>query len=143
MPYVVLANAVLLLHFAIVVFVVAGLVLVVVGNWRHWGWVNHLWFRLAHIGAIAFVVLEAWFGVTCPLTTLEAWLRAKAHRQSYSGGFVEHWVRYLLYYEAPSWAFTLAYTVFGLLVAAAWWYFPPRPRRQIHDRASGARVSTR
>ena len=63
---------------AIVLFVVAGLVLVVAGNLRHWPWVNHLWFRLAHLAAIAVVVAESWFGMACPLTTLEMWLRAEA-----------------------------------------------------------------
>ena len=40
--YQVLADAVLVLHFAVVAFVVGGLVLVVVGNLCHWRWVNAL-----------------------------------------------------------------------------------------------------
>jgi hypothetical protein len=35
----------------------------------------------------------------------------------------------LLYYQAPPWVFTLAYTVFGLLVLLCWVRFPLRPRR--------------
>jgi membrane protein implicated in regulation of membrane protease activity len=31
-----------------------------------------------------------------------------------------------LYYEAPFWVFTLAYTAFAILVLLAWWRFPPR-----------------
>ena len=34
--YGLLADLVLTIHFAIVVFVVAGLLLVIVGNWRGW-----------------------------------------------------------------------------------------------------------
>ena len=34
--------------------------------------------RLAHLAAIAVVVAESWLGLTCPLTTLESWLRARA-----------------------------------------------------------------
>lgn len=124
--YQVLADAVLTLHLAVVVFVVAGLALIVVGNLRHWPWVNAWWFRWLHLGAIGVVVVEAWWGVTCPLTTLEMWLRLQARETTYSGSFIEHWVSRLLYYEAPSWVFAVAYTVFGLLVAAAWWIFPPR-----------------
>lgn len=131
-PYQLLADAVLSLHVAIVAFVVAGLVLIVVGNLRDWQWVNTLWFRIAHLAAIAVVVTEAWFGVVCPLTTLEMALRAKARTGTYGGSFIEHWLQRLLYYEAPTWAFTLAYSLFGLAVAAAWWYFPPRPRRRTH-----------
>jgi len=129
MPYEALANLVLGVHLAIVAFVVLGLVLIIVGNLRQWPWVNNLWFRFAHLGAIAVVVLESWFGITCPLTTLEAWLRIRAHTAAYSGGFVEHWLQRLLYYEAPPWVFVLGYSLFGLLVATTWWYFPPRPRR--------------
>jgi len=125
-----LADAVLILHVTIVLFVVGGLLLVVIGNARGWNWVNHLWFRLTHLGAIAVVVAEAALGVICPLTTLEMWLRAKAHATTYGGGFVEHWLQRLLYYDAPSWVFVAAYSGFGLLVVASWWYFPPRPRRR-------------
>lgn len=128
MIYQVLADAVLVLHAAIVVFVVGGLVLVVVGNARRWHWVNHLWFRLAHLGAIAVVAAEAGLGVTCPLTTLEMWLRAEADATTYSGSFIEYWLQRLLFYDAPPWVLLVAYSGFGLLVFAAWWYFPPTGR---------------
>lgn len=123
-----LANLVLMVHVAIVLFVVVGLALVIVGNLRKWGWVNRMWFRLAHLGAIAVVVLESWFGFTCPLTTLEMRLRARANAVTYTGGFVEHWLQQLLYYEAPPWAFVAGYSLFGLLVLATWRYFPPTTR---------------
>jgi len=132
-PYQLLADAVLLLHFGIVLFVVGGLALVVAGNMLDWPWVNSLWLRLAHTMAIGIVVAQAWLGEVCPLTTLESWLRAQAGSPSYSKSFVEHWVERLLFYEAPAWVFTLAYTVFGLLVVAAWWYFPPRYNKHAHE----------
>ena len=128
-PYQLLADAVLLLHFGVVLFVIGGLVLVVVGNLCGWRWVNSLWFRLAHVLAIGVVVAQSWLGEVCPLTTLESWLRVKAGSPSYSKTFIEHWVQHLLFYEGPSWVFTLAYTVFGLLVLASWWYFPPRHKK--------------
>ena len=123
-----LADTVLILHFAVVVFVVAGLALVLIGNRRDWRWVNAWWFRLVHLVAIGIIVAQAWFGRVCPLTTLESSLRAKAGSTPYSGSFVEHWVQRILYYDAPAWVFALAYTCFGMLVAAAWWRYPPRPR---------------
>ena len=129
MPYALLADAVLLLHFGVVLFVVGGLVLVVLGNRCGWRWVNGWWFRLAHLAAIAFVVLQSWFGQICPLTTLESWLRVRAGAHAYDASFIEHWVQRLLYYEAPSWVFAAAYTAFGLLVALAWRRFPPRRAR--------------
>lgn len=128
-PFSILADIVLALHVALVVFVVGGLVLVLIGNLRRWGWVNGLAFRLAHLVAIAVVVAESWFGIVCPLTSIEMWLRARAGTAHYSGGFIEHWLQRLLYYDAPPWVFVLAYTLFGLAVALVWWYFPPTGRR--------------
>ncbi|HWJ04167.1 MAG TPA: DUF2784 domain-containing protein [Steroidobacteraceae bacterium] len=128
MTYQLLADAVLVLHLGVVLFIVAGLVLVLVGNLRGWQWVNRRWFRLAHLGAIVYVVVQAWLGRLCPLTKLEQWLRERAGSATYGGSFVEHWVQRVLYYDAPPWVFTLVYTAFGLLVLVAWRHFPPRPR---------------
>ena len=127
--YRMLADLVLTVHFAIVVFVVAALPLIVVGNLRGWRFVNSWWFRLAHLAAIVVVVAQAWLGVVCPLTTLENWLRARAGQVVYESSFIEHWLTRLLFYEAPAWVFTAVYTAFGLAVAAAWWRFPPGRRR--------------
>ena len=132
-----LAHAVLLLHVAVATFVVGGLIVVVVGNAGPWRnrrnlrrlrWVNALWFRLAHLLAIAVIVAEAWLGVVCPLTTLEMWLRDQSGSDNYRGGFVDHWLQQLLYFHAPPWVFGLGYTVFAVLVLASWWVFPPRSK---------------
>ena len=91
--YQALADVVLTLHVGIVAFVIGGLVVIVVGNLRSWRWVNGTAFRLAHLAAIAVVAAEAWLGVTCPLTTLEMWLRTRARVATYDGSFLEHWLR--------------------------------------------------
>lgn len=129
-----LADAVLVAHVAVAVFVVAGLLLVIVGNLVHWDWVNDAWFRIAHLAAIGIVVAESWLGLACPLTTLEMWLRSRAGEAAYGGGFIEHWLHRLLYYSAPDWVFAVAYTAFAVLVLAAWWCFPPRLRRRVRGR---------
>jgi hypothetical protein len=126
LPYRALADAVLLLHLAVVLFVVCGLPAIVVGNRLGWRWVNGLAFRVAHLAAIGVVVAQAWLGRYCALTVLESWLRQEAGQRPYDAGFVEHWVQRLLYHDAPLWVFTLVYTGFGLLVAWAWWRYPPR-----------------
>lgn len=125
MIYGYLANAVLGMHIAIVAFVVLGLLMIIVGNLLHWSWVNRPWFRLLHLATIAIVVAESWLGITCPLTTWEMWLREKADEVTYSGGFIEHWMQDLLYYDAPPWVFVLCYSFFGALVLASWWKYPP------------------
>lgn len=136
LPYAALADAVLLVHFGVVVFVVAGLLVVPWGNARGWGWVNRVGFRAAHMAAVAVVVLQAWLGAVCPLTTLEMDLRAAARQATYEISFIEHWVQRLLYFDLPTWVFTVAYTLFGLAVAATWWRYPPRWR--CHGEATAA-----
>lgn len=126
MPYQTLADAVLLLHFGIVLFVVLGLPAILLGNRLGWAWANGFWWRLAHLGAIGVVALQAWLGRYCPLTILESWLRLQAGQAGYRQSFVEHWVQRVMYFEAPLWVFACLYTVFGLLVAWAWWRYPPR-----------------
>jgi polyferredoxin len=135
-PYQLLADLVLSLHFAIVLFVVGGLLVIVAGSLRGWRIAGALWFRLAHLAAIAVVVAQAWLGVVCPLTTLEMWLRERAQGPIYTGSFIEHWLQRLMYFDAPPWMFAIAYSLFGLVVLAAWWYFPPRSGREArHDEA--------
>ena len=133
MPYQSLADAVLVLHVCIVVFVVGGLVAVLVGNGCGWRWVNDWRFRLAHLASIAIIVAQAWLGRLCPLTTLESWLRMRAGVRTYSESFIQHWVQRVLYYDVPFWVFTVTYTAFGVMVCIAWWYFPPRRRSDDND----------
>jgi Protein of Unknown function (DUF2784) len=122
------ADAILLLHFAIVIFVVGGLPAIVVGGLRDWGWTRRPAFRVLHALAIGVVVLQAWLGRLCPLTEWESALRQQAGQTGYERSFIETWVSRLMYFEAPPWAFALVYTVFGLAVAWAWWRWPPRRR---------------
>lgn len=126
MNYSHLADLVLLIHFAIVLFVVGGLLLIVLGNVLRWSWVNHWWFRAMHLLAISVVVLESWLGIECPLTTLENWLRLRAGQGVYQGSFIQHWVHGVMFYHAPGWVFALAYTLFALAVVAAWLRWPPQ-----------------
>jgi hypothetical protein len=123
--YQLLSDVVLTLHLTIVAFVVGGLTVIVGGNLRGWRWVNLFWFRALHLAAIAYIAVEAWTGIVCPLTTLEMRLRSKAHQSAYAGGFVEHWMQRLLYYDAPPWVFLAGYTAFGFAIAATWYAWPP------------------
>ena len=127
--YLILADTLLIIHLLVVLFVVIGLVLIYVGKALAWFWVSNPWFRLLHVTAIGVVVLQSWLGVICPLTAWEMSLRDKAGDATYAGSFIHHWVSSLLYYQAPSWVFTLVYTLFGLLVLLSWFIVRPRPFR--------------
>ncbi len=116
-----LADFVFLLHAGVVLFNVGGLLMIVIGGWFGWVWVQRRVFRIMHVALMAFVTVEAIFGMTCPLTRLEDWLRGVATEQS----FVQRWVSALIYWNAPSWVFALLYTLFLLAVITAWFVWPP------------------
>jgi hypothetical protein len=124
-----LADAVLRAHVALMLFVVLGLPLVVAGKLRRWRWIDSPWLRCAHLAAILVVAGEAWLDIVCPLTTLEMGLRRQANESAYDGSFVEHWLRALLFWQAPGWVFTALYSLFGASVVATWWVWPVRVRR--------------
>jgi polyferredoxin len=117
-----LADALLVVHFLIAAFVVAGLVLVWVGAALGWRWVRNPWFRYLHLAAIAFVAGEALLGIACPLTVWEDLLRGGLRPES----FVARWVHRFLYYRAPEWIFTTAYALWTLATLLTLWLVPPR-----------------
>lgn len=81
------ADAVLLAHFAFVLFVVLGGMLVL--RWPRLAWV--------HAPAALWGAAVELFGWICPLTPLEVALRRAAGDAGYSGGFIEHYVASVLY----------------------------------------------
>jgi hypothetical protein len=119
-----LADFVLLVHAAFVLFVVGGLVATWAGAALGLAWARNPWFRGLHLAAIAFVVTQSLLGYACPLTIWEDALRGAATDE----GFIQRWVRAFLYWNAPPWAFTAAYAAFGAAVVATWWIIPPRRR---------------
>ena len=101
----VLADLVLVLHFAFIVFVVVGGVLAL--RWR--------WVPLLHLPAAAWgVFIEATGGV-CPLTPLENALRRAAGASGYSGGFLDHYLLPIVYPSSLSHSVQLVLA--GLVVA--------------------------
>lgn len=87
MPYGLLAEAVVLLHFGFVLFVVFGGLLAL--RWRRVMWL--------HLPAAAWGALIEFAGWICPLTPLEHWLRREGGLAGYQGGFVEHYILPVLY----------------------------------------------
>jgi len=118
--YSLLADTILVVHFAFVVFVVLGFLLILIGLLARWAWIHKPYFRITHLAAIGCVVLQAWFDQICPLTLWENELRRRAGQPSYTETFVEHWLHKILFYQAEPWVFTTIYTCFGALVAVVW-----------------------
>ena len=116
-----LADAIIVVHLLIVLFVLTGVPLVYLGAARHWGWVRDWRWRVLHLIAIAVIAAESIFGIDCPLTVWEDTLR----RRQTATGFIERWVDGVLFYDAPTWVFTAAYVAFAALVAVTWVAVPP------------------
>jgi len=81
------ADAVLVVHFAFVLFVVLGGALML--RWPHLVWL--------HLPAVVWAILVEATGWICPLTPLENALRESAGGTAYTGDFVQHYLLALLY----------------------------------------------
>jgi hypothetical protein len=85
--YRLLADFVVLVHGAFVVFVVLGGFLAL---WNlRWAWV--------HLPAAIWGAWVEFAGRICPLTPLENHFRGLAGERGYAGGFIEHYIVPLLY----------------------------------------------
>ncbi len=103
MLYSFLADLVVVLHFAFIVFVIGGAMLVYF--WRRVIWVH-----------VPCAVWGAWIefsGWICPLTPLENWLRLRANEVGYSEGFIAHYLMPVIY---PSGLTSNAQITLGLIV---------------------------
>jgi len=87
MGYSLLADFVIVLHVAFVVFVLFGGLLAL-------KWPRALWF---HLPAVLWGTLVEFTGWFCPLTPLEDWLRRQAGEAGYGGDFLQHYLLVLLY----------------------------------------------
>ena len=136
--YTLLADSILILHFAFVAFVVIGLLVIWVGWVRRWRFVYNFWFRLTHLLAIGVVAAESLAGIVCPLTIWENHLRLLAGGgEAYAGSFVQHWLHRVMFYEASESTFTIIYLLFFTAVALSLWLVKP------HRPAFNRRVQTR
>ncbi len=100
------ADLIVLLHFAFVIFVVAG------------GLLALKWPKMAYLH-IPAAVWGAWIGFAnwiCPLTPLENHLRRLVGEAGYAGGFIEHYITRILY---PAGLTAGMRVILGIAVVAA------------------------
>ena len=111
------AEAVVLLHFAWIVFVVTGAF-----------WLRRLprW-RLVHLIAVIYSLGIEAFRWTCPLTHLEQALWRRAGEETYRGAFLTHYLETLIYMQAPQWLL-VGVTVILLAVTIVFYSRPLPPR---------------
>ena len=122
-----LTGVVVLVHFAFVIFVVGGVILVM-------RWPRLIWF---HIPAVIWGLLIEFAGVICPLTPLEKWFRSLAGQHVYEGGFINHYIMPLLYPEGLTrdTQITLGILLAVINIGGYWWHFSRRRSRRLHAKA--------
>lgn len=103
--YQALADIVVTVHFAFIVFVMAGGLLVL--KWSRVAWL--------HLPAVLWGALVELMHWSCPLTPLENYLRERAGAVAYEGDFI---MRYLLPVIYPDQLTPALQTLFGVMVIA-------------------------
>jgi hypothetical protein len=93
MVYRVLADLVMIVHGAMLVFFV-------IGGFLAWKWRWVIWAHLFVAGwNLAIVILD----FNCPVTSLEKHWRREGGEQPYEGGFIQHYVDGTIYPEGYTW----------------------------------------
>ncbi|MBA4149479.1 MAG: DUF2784 domain-containing protein [Verrucomicrobia bacterium] len=125
--YLILADAILILHTAIVAFIIIGLILTWIGYFRGWKFVRNGWFRLLHLLAMGYVAVQTLLGADCPLTIWENNLRVKGGvSPAYDETFIGHWLAKILFFDVSLGTFAILYTLFFALVVFTWFWVKPR-----------------
>ena len=119
-----LADLLVAIHLAFAGFVIFG-------GFLAWKW---RWAVFAHLPALAWGFWVETSGQICPLTPLEIHLRQLAGEAGYQGGFLEHYVVFLLY--PPGLTRTDQWVLAALLLAINIVAYGAllRPRRHRHRR---------
>jgi hypothetical protein len=131
MGYLLFADIIVILHFLIVVYALAGEAAIIAGYFMRWGFVRGPIFRISHLALIVFVALQAVFGMFCPLTEWEYRLRQLAGQNVEEQiSFVARIVRMIIFYNLPAWVFTIAYILFGVIVLLTFIFVPPGFKRR-------------
>jgi uncharacterized membrane protein YhhN len=115
MCYRALADLVLVVHFAFVLFVVFGGALAL--RWSRVAWI--------HVPIALYGAVIEFMGFVCPLTPLEVTLRQRGGEAGYAGGFIEHYITAAIYPAGLTRQvqFILGAALVGLnvVVYAVWW----------------------
>ena len=116
-----IADIVLVSHFAIVIFITFGFFLIPIGYKSNWVWVKNLKLRICHCGMMTFVALESLLGITCPLTSFENSLRGISESTS----FISYWIYQIIFWDLPSQFFIILYCIVLVWTFFFFFLFPP------------------
>ena len=142
MLYKILADLVVLIHFAWILFVLWGFILTVCSSisvyvlrtakdrWRTFfdRWI----FRTIHLGGIVYVAILTVLGKYCPLTILENELREQYNTElTYPGSFVVHYIEKIVYPEANFLLFVIPTIIIAVFTVLMFIIRPPAKIKQV------------
>jgi hypothetical protein len=120
MSYSFLADAVLVIHLAFILFVLLGAFLVLKWRWVAW----------LHLPAAFWGAYVEFSGRYCPLTPLENDLRQRAGEASYSGGFIDHYVTGWIYPDGLTREMQMVIGAIVVILNVVVYWFVIRSRRR-------------
>ncbi|MEZ6004502.1 MAG: DUF2784 domain-containing protein [Planctomycetota bacterium] len=123
------ADVIAAVHLLIVVFILAGQLLVLLGWPLGWGWIRNPWFRFTHLAIMIYIVQNAIRGEFCFLTHWEWNLREKAGQQGAEGSFIGKLLSDILFVDVDQAVLDRWYLAFFALVLLGFWRVPPRVRK--------------
>lgn len=126
--YSALARLVVAIHIGVILFNVAGLVVIPVGAWRGWRFVRIFWWRALHLAILALVAVQALLARACFLTLWQSALQQRAGEAASGAPLVARWVHDLIFWPLPLWFFAVLYVVVCLYALLLWRLVPPRLR---------------
>ena len=104
----ILADIIVVIHFAFILFVILGGLLVL--RWRWLAWI--------HIPAAVWGAIIEFAGWICPLTPLENRFRVKGGADGYQSSFIEHYIVPIIYPETLTRSMQIILGLFVLIINA-------------------------
>jgi hypothetical protein len=124
MWYRALADLILVVHFAFVLFVIFGGLLAL--RWARVAWV--------HLPIAAYGVAVEVIGFVCPLTPLEVAFRHRGGEAGFAGGFIDHYVTAAMYpaglTRQAQFVLAAVLVVLNVVVYTIWWTRRSRLRQR-------------
>ena len=131
MLYKVLADIIVVIHFAWISFMLIGFILTLCGPFykRFFDW----WlFRTLHLFGIVYVGLLALLREYCPLTILENMLRQKYNPElRYPGSFLVHYIEKLVYPDVNPSIILIPTAIIALFTVVVFIIKPPTKIKRI------------
>ncbi|MBU4376224.1 MAG: DUF2784 domain-containing protein [Candidatus Omnitrophica bacterium] len=131
MLYKILADVIVVTHFAWILFMLVGFILTLRGFfWK--GFFDRWLFRTLHLFGIAYVSLLSLMGEYCPLTIWENALRAKyGPGLTYKGSFIIHYVEKLVYPDVNPLIIQIPTTFIAVFTIAVFIFKPPAKIKEL------------